>query len=913
MKRDARAEATTRTPSTAEPLASPGKRTRTDDWHQLIATLGIAVAPRAPLFQDAAPWEQIQRQEDPAAAAARLLAVLQGIAADAIEARSTVVPRDTRQFRALASHVEALQPEIALVTDAPARAALDLQLQRTQDEIVLGFQALAAYHADRTLQAWHAEGTTSDNRATQRQAFVAGSGYPGADSPEEVVDWCGMFANTQLRAAGFAPELNNAFNHSTNVAPFFNYTFIEYRSPELIQPHGTAGEVSLREYHTQRGSLRSWLSGDAIGEDIRPGDIVVVDWDGDGNANHVCIVASYTPRVGEEPGQLVTIDGNAFGARKPSDAPPAFDGSDPMTTSPAVMSTSDVSTSQYLRTGEDFFDRSAMVPATHDKRTMTMLGRGRPSVVDFEHDHIYPRFTDSTARDPDGPSGPLQSRGMIQRAESGAPATGDPAAAFDTATAGAAGEIPFRDEMQHRLGADFSGVKAYTGRDLSTLGARAATRGEQVAFSAASPDKETIAHELTHVVQSRQGRAGGAAVSDPGDASEHEARAVASAVTAGEAVDVGGSPSAAIHRDEDTTVPDPVHPDRGGNRQDVPVDWADTDYFVSDSYRLPVNNTQPGSIGEVREFYLLRHLASELPALTAEYGAIPDESIPTLPGRHLRHTAVTELNALIQTRMQEAITAGDAPAAEAIRIHLFAANEHALADSLLIPGSTRHTPIPTDKDKDTWCNIYAFDVVTAMGGYLPRTWWTSDAITEIEHDGHPSTDRTGQVDANDMYTWMLQWGVTHYGWEAVPTPEDAQREADLGQLVIILASTGDKDAAGSGHVSVVMTSTAARQHPSTAETASVATPEVPGPFVPLQSQAGAENFSTNATGEPRALGSTGRRAWWTNGVFADLEGSGFGFFVYRADRANPGFGALALPTPEDMGTILPAGGGASGA
>lgn len=879
-------------PGTAAPArapdSSPGKRTGVEAYAAMIAALGVMPA-GPPLFQNGAAWEPIQRQDDPVAIVVALGAELDRIGAEAVALRSDLTAADTTQLRALASQLEALRPQIDAVTEMAARTTLQSRLVQTQDQLVLGFQALAAHHADTTLQGW--DGASAEDRAAQRTEYVREAGYPGAAAP--IRDWCGMFANAQLRAAGFADEFNLAFNHATNLAEFFGYA-VTTRSPGLIQPHGTGAEVAVSAYHAERGSMRSWLSGDAIGNDLRAGDVVAVDWQNDGEADHVCIVASYTPGVGTAPGLLVTIDGNAYGARKPGDVAPAFDGAEAgMATFSNDMTTRDVSTSQYARTGADTFDRSAMLP-NRGEATMTMRGRGRPSLIDFEIGHVYPGFTGRIARDTDGPSGPIQSPGIARDGE-GQVASADPNASFDAATAGAAREIPFRAEMQTRLGADFSSVQAYTGRDLAPLGARAATRGEQVTFAEASPDKEVVAHELTHVLQSRQGRAGTAAVSDPGDASEHEAREVAAAVTTGRPVSVGAAPSAAIHRQDDgATVPTAVHPPVGGNRQDVPIDWSDTDYFVSTTYRLPVNNSTPGSIGEVHNFFLLRHLSRELPDLAAEYG-VPGEDVASLPdGRHLRAAAVTGLNALIQTRMTELLEAGDQAGADRIRVRLFAANQHALADTLLIPGSTRHQPIADGDSEDTWCNVYAFDVVTAMGGYLPRQWWTPQALEVFAAGQQPTPDQVVQLDANALYNWMTEWGVTQFGWEAVATATEAQAAADAGSIAIILASTGDP--AAPGHVSVVMAQTADRRQPTSAETA--------GADVPLQSQAGAQNFASNASGVPTPA--VGRRAWWSDGQYANLEGSGFGFFVYRADRANRGFGDLAVHTPEEMGTVLPA-------
>ena len=90
----------------------------------------------------------------------------------------------------------------------------------------------------------------------------------------------------------------------------------------------------------------------------------------------------------------------------------------------------------------------------------------------------------------------------------------------DEGFAGAAHEVPYRAEMESSFGADFSGVKAYSdgpARKASTdLGAEAYAAGDQVAFNSANPDKATVAHELTHVLQ-HTGGAGVQRKSNDGD------------------------------------------------------------------------------------------------------------------------------------------------------------------------------------------------------------------------------------------------------------------------------------------------------------------------------------------------------------------------------------------------------------
>ncbi|GAA0299674.1 hypothetical protein GCM10010302_42800 [Streptomyces polychromogenes] len=97
-----------------------------------------------------------------------------------------------------------------------------------------------------------------------------------------------------------------------------------------------------------------------------------------------------------------------------------------------------------------------------------------------------------------------------------------------------------RAEMESRLGADFSDVRLHTDsaakRSAAELGARAFTSGSHVVIGEGGGDKHTLAHELTHVIQQRQGAVAGTdngaglRVSDPSDRFERAAEANARAV-----------------------------------------------------------------------------------------------------------------------------------------------------------------------------------------------------------------------------------------------------------------------------------------------------------------------------------------------------------------------------------------------
>lgn len=102
---------------------------------------------------------------------------------------------------------------------------------------------------------------------------------------------------------------------------------------------------------------------------------------------------------------------------------------------------------------------------------------------------------------------------------------------------------PVRQEMESRFQTDFSGVRLHTGpaaaRSARAIRARAYTSGNHVVLGDGGADKHTLAHELTHVIQQRQGpvsgtdHGNGLRISDPGDRFEREAETTARRVLSG--------------------------------------------------------------------------------------------------------------------------------------------------------------------------------------------------------------------------------------------------------------------------------------------------------------------------------------------------------------------------------------------
>ncbi len=98
-----------------------------------------------------------------------------------------------------------------------------------------------------------------------------------------------------------------------------------------------------------------------------------------------------------------------------------------------------------------------------------------------------------------------------------------------------------------------------------------------------------------------------------------------------------------------------------------------------------------------------------------------------------------------------------------------------------------------DGIKDTFCNIFVWDVTRAMGAEIPH--WVD------KRTGQPTTvynySQSRELDANATMDWLRQHGAQH-GWRRV-SAEEAQRLANEGHPTMV----GWKNPGGIGHVAIV--------------------------------------------------------------------------------------------------------------
>lgn len=150
----------------------------------------------------------------------------------------------------------------------------------------------------------------------------------------------------------------------------------------------------------------------------------------------------------------------------------------------------------------------------------------------------------------------------------------------------------------------------------------------------------------------------------------------------------------------------------------------------------------------------------------------------------------------------------------------------------------------------TFCNIYAHDFCHLAGVYLPRVWWSSQALLALDR-GETVEPRLGdtidEVRANDLFRWLRDFGPG-FGWRRTGTLSKLQDEANQGAIGLIVARR--KEDGRSGHIVVVLPEGDALRARRNAAGEVVA---------PVQSQAGATNFER----------SLGRAGWWNGEQFAE--------------------------------------------
>jgi hypothetical protein len=184
---------------------------------------------------------------------------------------------------------------------------------------------------------------------------------------------------------------------------------------------------------------------------------------------------------------------------------------------------------------------------------------------------------------------------------------------------------------------------------------------------------------------------------------------------------------------------------------------------------------------------------------------------------------------------------GTAP--EQLRTELRAIIDYLAVDK---PSHVRFQP----RSGVTFCNIYAHDYCHLAGVYLPRVWWTPDAVERLGRNETVEPRLGSTIDeqrANDLFRWLRAFGP-RFGWRQTGTLTKLQTEANLGAVALIVARR--KIDGKSGHIVLVVPEgeEGSAKRDASGEVTS-----------PLQSQAGVRNFRYG----------TATANWWRGEQFAD--------------------------------------------
>lgn len=109
--------------------------------------------------------------------------------------------------------------------------------------------------------------------------------------------------------------------------------------------------------------------------------------------------------------------------------------------------------------------------------------------------------------------------------------------------------------------------------------------------------------------------------------------------------------------------------------------------------------------------------------------------------------------------------------------------------------STNPRYMPNKKGTgDTYCNIFLWDVTSAMGAEIPHytDWESGEAHT------YPEVDDSKHMNANRIYDWLAETGP-QYGWQEV-SAEQAQAAANEGRPAV---TVWKNPTGGHGHCQVV--------------------------------------------------------------------------------------------------------------
>ena len=251
--------------------------------------------------------------------------------------------------------------------------------------------------------------------------------------------------------------------------------------------------------------------------------------------------------------------------------------------------------------------------------------------------------------------------------------------------------------------------------------------------------------------------------------------------------------------------------------------------------------------GRIAEGFVARRFLTAVPASAAAHAPAPAPPAIELPPAHLRRNRPDITRARDGGR---AFPLGESgrPRRTAVQPGPKAASLLRIIDYLdsAAPTHQRYQP----RGNTTFCNIYAHDYCTLAGAYLPRVWWTANAIERLWAGDQPTPlfgNTVRELTANLLHDWLADHGSS-FGWQRVMDLSMLQGAANAGEVCLIVAKR--RDPGRSGHIAAVAP-----------ETMDVPAGRIGGDVTrPVTSQAGRKNHRLRQA-----------TAWWRRDTFQSFS------------------------------------------
>ncbi|KEO71661.1 hypothetical protein [Anditalea andensis] len=112
-----------------------------------------------------------------------------------------------------------------------------------------------------------------------------------------------------------------------------------------------------------------------------------------------------------------------------------------------------------------------------------------------------------------------------------------------------------------------------------------------------------------------------------------------------------------------------------------------------------------------------------------------------------------------------------------------------IIDFLNVENSLRYKPT----GGNTFCNIYAYDLLKLLGLYLPRVWWNDEYIELINNNQTISpvwNETVKEMNSDRIFSWLIEFG-NKFNWKEVNTYDSLSVIVNVKGTIGIVVAPSD--------------------------------------------------------------------------------------------------------------------------